>query len=95
MFKALWNRIRNWIETNDTSEVVYKEFVLNEYKSVLYAIHRADNLNALLAARERLRNFQQLLIENRLHHWGRQYVIDLTQLWNAKYKYWKNKVRKQ
>ena len=95
MFKALWNRIRNWIETNDTSEVVYKEFVLNEYKSVLYAIHRADNLNALLAARDRLRDFQQLLIENRVQYWGRQYVIDLTKLWNAKYKYWKNKVRKQ
>jgi hypothetical protein len=94
MLKLLWGRIRNWFDNNTQSDALYRELILNEYKSVLYAIHHAHNLNDLLASRQRLRNFQQLLIENRLHHWGRPHIIELTQLWNSKYKYWKNKLRK-
>jgi hypothetical protein len=95
MWTKLWNRVRNWFEASNQSNVTYKELILNEYKSVFYAIHHAHNLNQLLAARDRLRKFQQLLIENHLHYWGKHYIIDLTKLWNVKYEYWKNKMRKQ
>jgi hypothetical protein len=96
MFKNLWNRIRSWISDNTgSSQVIYKQLIINEYKSVLYAVHRASNLQQLLDVRTRIRNFHQMLIENRLEFWGRPYITDLNKLWNAKFRYWKNKVRKQ
>lgn len=94
MLKQLWNRIRGWFEDNtENKELVYKELMINEYKSVLYDLQQAHNLQLLMEVRKRIRNFQQLLIESKLQLWGRNYIIDLNKLWNAKFKYWKNKTR--
>ena len=96
MVKNLWYRIRNWFTTHgSTNQILYQELALNEYKSILYTLHRADTLQQLMALRSRIRELQQLLIENRLEHWGRTYIIDLNKLWNAKFKYWKAKARSQ
>ncbi len=94
MLKQLWNRIRGWFEDNtENKELVYKELMINEYKSVLYDLQQAHNLQLLMEVRRRIRNFQQLLIESKLQLWGRNYIIDLNKLWNVKFKYWKNKTR--
>lgn len=94
MFKKLWGRIRGWFALSDTSgQLLFKELVLSEYRSVLYAVHHAQTLQQLLDARKRVRAFHQLLIENRLELWGRSYITDLNKLWNAKFQYWKNKAR--
>lgn len=94
MWNKLWNRIRGWFTPSNTGgQLLMKELVINEYRSVLYAVHHAQNLQQLLEARKRVRAFHQLLIENRLEFWGRTYVTDLNKLWNAKFQYWKHKAR--
>lgn len=94
MLKKLWGRIRGWFSTDSaTTQLMYKELALNEYKSIVYTLRRADTLEKLLDTRKRIRKFQQLLIEGHLEYWGRVYIIDLNKLWNAKYKYWKNRAR--
>jgi len=94
MLSQFWNRIRNFFtEAENSSTPVYKQLIVNEYNSVLYVIHRAHTLQQLIDARKRLRQFQQLLIENRLELWGRKHTTDLNTLWNAKFIYWKNKQR--
>lgn len=94
MFKKLWGRIRNVMSFIPESEVyMSKEMMIAEYRSVLYAIHHAQNLQQLLHVRQRIRDFHQQLIENSLEIWGRKQVVELNRLWNAKFKYWKNKTR--
>jgi hypothetical protein len=94
MWNALWNSIRNLFSssTADTPKVT-TELMTNEYKSVLYQLHRANDLDQLLKSRKRIRQFQQTLIEYDLHRWGAPYITGLIKLWNAKYGYWKRKVR--
>lgn len=94
MFKKLWYRIREWFVAHTSShQPVFKELVLNEYKSVLYTLHRADTLQKLIEARTRIEKFNQLLKESRLEYWGNTYVVNLSKLWNAKFRYWKEKAR--
>lgn len=96
MFKKLWGRIRNVMSSIPESEVyMSKEMMMNEYRSILYAIHHAQNLQQLLHVRQRIRDFHQLLIESSLETWGRNHVVELNRLWNAKFKYWKSKMRNQ
>jgi hypothetical protein len=94
MWKRLWGNICELFAPSDAhSTLLYKELIVSEYRSVLYAIHSARTLRELLDARKRIRAFHQLLIQNRLELWGRSYVVDLNKLWNAKFEYWKNKAR--
>jgi hypothetical protein len=94
MWKKLWGSICELFAPNHQHEqLLYKELIIGEYKSVLYAVQSARNLRELLDARNRIRAFQQLLIQNRLEFWGRIYIVDLNKLWNAKFEYWKNKAR--
>jgi hypothetical protein len=94
MLKNLWYRIRSWFaESTSTNHVLYQELITSEYKSILYALHRAGTLQQLMELRKRIRELQQLLIEGRLEYWGRPHIIDLTKLWNAKFRYWKDKAR--
>ena len=94
MWSKLWGRIRGWFAVqSDTGQLVFKELIISEYRSVLYAVHNARTLEQLLEARKRIRTFQQLLIDNRLEFWGRAYTVDLNKLWNVKFQYWKNKAR--
>jgi hypothetical protein len=94
MLKNLWYRIRRWfLESASSNNILYQELVVNEYKSILYALHRANTLQQLMELRTRIRELQQLLIESRLEYWGRPHIIDLNKLWNAKFKYWKTKAR--
>ena len=94
MLKNLWGRIRDWfVGSSSNSQALYRELIANEYKLILYALHRAHTLQQLMELRKRIREFQQLLIEGRLEYWGRSYVIDLNKLWNAKFRYWKDKAR--
>lgn len=94
MLKKLWSRIQDLFSVDDAdNQLLFKELIINEYKSVLYAVHNSTSLQQLLIARKRIRKFQQLLIENNLELWGRTYVTDLNKLWNAKFQYWKDKAR--
>jgi len=94
MWQKLWGRIREFFAPSTVhGQLLYRELIVSEYRSVLYAVTSARTLQQLLAARKRIRAFQQLLIESRLELWGRSYVIDLNKLWTAKYEYWKHKAR--
>ena len=94
MWKKLWGNICELFAPSDAhGKFLYKEAIVSDHKSVLYAVHNARTLQQLLDARNRIRALQQLLIENRLEFWGRSYIIDLNKLWLAKYEYWKHKAR--
>lgn len=96
MLKNLWYRIRNlFSERPGTDQVLYQQLTVTEYKSILYALHRANTLQQLIELRTRIRELQQLLIESRLEYWGRPHIIDLNKLWNAKFRYWKTRARSQ
>lgn len=90
MFKELWKRITDYVSP---PPVLYKENLVSEYKLVVKNLQIASSLAELLEVRKQIREFQQLLIQNKSELWGRSYMMDLTKLWNAKYKYWKRKAR--
>jgi nicotinamide riboside kinase len=88
----MWSRLRDFI-TGDATPQLDKDMLRGEYELTLYATQRANNLQQLIDARNRIREFHQRLIESRLEYWGRTYIRILNAHWSAKYKSWKDKVR--
>lgn len=97
MFKKMWNTFRSYFAhegKKQDSWAVRRQEILDEYEALVQQLYKADTLAQLLELRKGLREFQQKLITNGIEIRGRPYVMELTKLWNAKYTYWKKKMRK-
>lgn len=92
MFRQIWNKICNIYDSLTTSTAV-ETYVISRHRGILNTIRSAENLSQLLEAKKSIREFHLYLVDVKLEYKFRYMVVGLTSYWNAKYNYWKRKMR--
>lgn len=89
MFKKLTDAIRTWFREPSGQVVLTRDDLYAMYRRVHDVVRKAETLMEMLEAREQIRAFQQVVIQNQQELWGRPYSMELHRVLRLKYSRWK------